>query len=121
MRARAIWVPVALGKSPSGLSKTGKQLRASSSRSMQREVCNRDLPNHRVVRTQSIPGLYRRAFAHPGWDLVLGPYSAGRPAGFSQRRFMLYELASIFEIKVQYIEERRKQALEVLPILLICR
>src|SRR5439155_3067867 len=72
MKAKAIWVPVALGKSPSGHNKMGRRLLTSSSRSMPREVCNRDLPNHRVVRTQSIPGRLP-ANVHP----AIGPDATG--------------------------------------------
>src|SRR2546425_11562889 len=84
-KAKVISVPAALGRSPSGRNKTDKRLPASSSRSMPQEVCNRDLPNHRVVRTQSLPGLHRSTSAYAGWNLVYGPYSARRPAGHFRR------------------------------------
>src|SRR6266849_3115647 len=78
MKAKAISAPAAPGRSPSGRNKTDRRLPTSSSRSMPQEVCNRDLPNHRVVRTQSLLGFHRSAAPYAGWNLAHGPDSSQR-------------------------------------------
>src|SRR5579859_1832294 len=81
MKAKETLARAELGRSPFGHNKEGRRLPTNSSRSMPREVCNRDLPNHRVVRPQSLSGLHWSASSHVGRNLVHGPHSTGRLAG----------------------------------------
>src|ERR1700730_536839 len=63
-----------------------------------------------------IPHLHSFSSCARSWQI-----HPGKALQFSQRRFVLHQLISVFQIQVQHIEKPGKQALEILAVRLIGR